>query len=281
MNSPFEPFYDKDGLQISLFDTKTLIMRLETISHDQDTGFIELPTRIYVPKVRFCVTLDPSAQDELGLWIHLMDPDHRKSIELCEIKRIEPFKLHPTTVNFFNHSRLFKCKLPTDKPHHDFSVYFPKMDFDLSKQKVRPVSEEDVNHATKKEFNLCEVFSASYEDMVKDIDYDVHVVVADKKIGSYKYALCASSDVFRAAFKPHTKESITGKILIDGFDYEIVKIFVDALHTHKIRFDDNLMTTVKVKMLASKYNVAAIEKAALAALNVMNVDQNNFVSLYK
>lgn len=62
---------------------------------------------------------------------------------------------------------------------------------------------------------------------------------------------------------------------------KIVKIFVESLHTHKICFDDNPITTVKIKMLAKKYNVAAIEKAALDAFDVVNVDRNNLVSLYK
>lgn len=141
---------------------------------------------------------------------------------------------------------------------------------------------DELETASKlKEVNLSHDLSTAIKEMMNSTDYDVYFVVDGKKIGTFKFALCAVSDVFRATFKDHTKESRSGEIVIDDFGHNAVQMFVNAVHKHRVYFNDDPVMTLQLGMLANKYNVACIEKAASDAFNVTDVNRHNFVNLYR
>lgn len=222
MNSPFQPFYEEgNGLEISVYNKKTLFIRLNR-TIDQETGIIKFPLSSE-SNVRFRLSVTQSAENMFGLWIHLIDPDDNHLIKCCEIRRLEKLEKILLQKTEFTDSVVGVCQLPADKMVYDFTIYFPFMKFEIDGLQllaVRSIDAATEKSNKRKEFNLCEVFSASYQDMVKDMSFDVGLMVDGKTIGSYKSVLCASSDVFRAKFKGDTVESKTGIILIDDFEYE-------------------------------------------------------------
>lgn len=296
-----DPFYDVDGVQIYVRNLNTLVLRLDDISQERDTGFIELPTRFASDRkerFRFYMVHNYCEDygNELGLWIYVYDPAFNYKIKGCSfsiIKGLNTIDLPPTILldSVVGMYRSPCYEIVNNEAILEFMIYLPKMTFETpnvhrsahnkSKQKVEVNADISKRVKKVKEVNLGEELSAAYQNMMNEANYDVFFVVDGKKIGSFKFPLCAVSDVFSAAFKEHTKESQTGEIAIYDFDYRIVKMFVDSLHTHKIYFDDDPMTTLKLKMLANKYNVASIERAALNAFNVMDVNRYNFVAIYR
>ncbi|KAG4066768.1 hypothetical protein HA402_012835 [Bradysia odoriphaga] len=289
-------FYRSETIQLFVKGSKTLLLRLDDLLGEQDTGFIHLPSTYHSDrkreKFRFYTVLNYSdGANEFGLWIYAYHPSVNYKIQGCTfrvIKGCNTVEVPPTTVS---DSVVGIYQSPcydivNNEAILDFWIHFPNMNFVVPEVSGRAVQSEDFTDAPvtanrTKEVNLGDDLSTAFKEIMKDPDYDVYFVVDGKKIGSFKFALCAVSDVFRAAFKRYTKESQSGEIEINDFEHNTVQMFVDALHTHKIYFNNDPVVTLQLGMLANKYNVVCIEKAAKDAFNVMDVNRHNFVDVYR
>lgn len=300
-----EPFYEGENVRLYVLNKKILRMRLEDLSGKRDTGYINLPSTFHSDrekeKFRFYTVLNYFDDDvnEFGLWVYAYHSSFNYKIHGCTfrvVKGLNTIALPLTTVSD-SVMGVFQSpcyEIVNDEGILDFLIHFPNMEFqapavdgtmtDVTDQSVgndAVATDSDGSVTARKEVHLGTELLASFKEMMNETDYDVYFVVDGKKIGSFKFVLCAVSDVFRAAFKKHTKESQSGEIAIYDFGHNIVQTFVDALHKHMICFNDDPVMTLQLGMIANKYNVACIEKAARDAFNVMNVDQHNFVDAYR
>lgn len=302
--SPPEPFYECESMQLFVYNSKTLLLRLGDFVGERDTGFINLPWPFHTDrrrgKFRFYTVLNYSADDgnEFGLWIYVYHPSFNYKIQGCTFRVIKGLNTYPLAPTTSSDSVVGMYQSPcyeivNNSSVLDFLIHLPNMTFQTSNLDDDTGEENVVGAAPTdgpvkpkimkimKEVNLSTELMTAYKQMMNQSDYDVYFEVGGKKIGSYKFALCAVSDVFKAAFKEHTKESQSGEIAIYDFDHNIVQMFVDALHTHKIYFTDDPVMTLQLGMLANKYNVACIEKAAQDSFNAICVDRHNFVDVYR
>ncbi|XP_037037719.1 uncharacterized protein LOC119075384 [Bradysia coprophila] len=296
-------FYCSEAIQLYVHNSKTLLLRLDDFVGERDTCFIGLPSTDYSDKrrekFRFYTVLNYSDDvgNEFGLWIYVYHPSFNYKIQGCTfrvIKGMNAIVLPPTTVSdaVVGIYRSPCYDIVNNEGILDFLIHFPNMTFETSELSDWPVQSEDndggaahtdapVTANRMEEVNLGDDLSTAFKEMMKQTDYDVYFVVDGTRIGSFKFALCAVSDVFRATFKNYTQESQSGEIVIHDFGHNIVQMFVDALHTHKIYFNDDPVVTLELGMLANKYNVECIEKAAKEAFNVMDVNRHNFVDVYR
>lgn len=303
------PFYNYDGVTLTVASCNSLILRLydvDIIDKERDTGFIQLPSALPVvgkEKFKFYIVCNRSIDNgnEFGLWIYAFDPQFNRNIKDCSFRVVKgnnKMDLPPTILldSVIGVYRSPCHEIVTSDAELKIEIILPNMTFPAvpvrGKNLPLPLSplkswhtskSADVKEKAKQRsvVNISDQLAVAYKDMMNEANYDVYFVVDGKKIGSFKFPLCAVSDVFRAAFKDHTKESQTGAIAIRDFEYDIVKMFVNSLHTYQINFDDNPVTTLKMKMLANKYNVTSIECAALNAFNVDDVNRSNFVAVYR
>lgn len=301
MNRITQPFYDNEDVQLQVAGTDRLILRLNDITGQRDTYFIGLPS-VYAKqrneKFRFFIVHNYSEEEgnELGIWIYAYAPQFNYKIKGCKFSIIKGRNVFSLPVTTDSNSVVGVYRSPcyevvNNEAVLEILIHLPNMTFQksdvLTSLGSLARSHQETEPPTAKrakilsEFNLADDMSASYQNLMNDEGYDCFFLVDGKRIGSFKFPLCAVSDVFRAAFKQHTKESQSGEIEINDFDYDIVKTFVDALHTYKIYFDSNPINILKVKLLAHKYNVASIENAARNAFDVMDVDRFNFVEAYQ
>lgn len=300
-----DPFYNEEDFTISVYNSNTLMLRMEDINEERDTGYIRLPSCYVVEpceKFRFYVVQNysdyPGYENEFGIYVYAYDPLFNYKIKGCTFSAIKgrnTIELPPTIVtdSYVGVYRSPCYEIVNNESTVVILICLPNMTFRTNNtilhqvklragQKRTSSAPKCLKYAKKlKEIRLGDELSTAYQNLMNEANYDVYFVVGDQKIGTFKFTLCAVSDVFKAAFKEHTKESQTGEIAIVDFDYEIVKVFVDALHTYKIYFDDDPIKTLKIKMMANKYNVTSIEKAAVNAFNVNDITRNNFVATYR
>lgn len=209
-----EPFYDENGVQICVRNSNTLFLRLDDISSERDTGYIELPSRFVVDrkeKFRFYVVHNycENYGNELGLWLYVYHPSFNQKIKGCTfsiIKGLNTIQLPPTisTETVVGIYRSPCYEIVNNEAVLEFFIYLPNMTFEtqnvqragrhiMSFQKV--VANAD-NTKKLKEVHIGDELSTAYQNMMNEENYDVYFVVDGKKIGSFKFPLCAVSDVF-------------------------------------------------------------------------------------
>uniref|UniRef100_A0AC34RED8 BTB domain-containing protein n=1 Tax=Panagrolaimus sp. JU765 TaxID=591449 RepID=A0AC34RED8_9BILA len=81
---------------------------------------------------------------------------------------------------------------------------------------------------------------------------DFTIYVDDDEIKVHKSILAVASPVFAAMFESHTKE---GRVDIDDFDFETVKVAVDVMYTRKIPEELSLKTLLNLYKFADKYDL--------------------------
>lgn len=104
--------------------------------------------------------------------------------------------------------------------------------------------------------------------------FDIHFVVGPHEIGSHRCLLPMYSNLFPT--------ETSDKIIIEDASLDGVQEFVNILNTFEATFSpDNPVMTFEVKGLAKRYGIEYIEKAAIDMYNISQLNENNFVELFK
>lgn len=288
-------FYNSgDGVKLYVYGSHTLLLQLQLsdFPRKRDTGFIQLPSLHTVEqneRFKFYIVCNCSEGDvnEFGLWIYAYHFAFNGKIKGCKFyvfKGRNRILLPPTTCSesVVGIYRSPCYEIVATNSILNLMIHLPNMTFDNANSSIPNTNDGEVHpaHGSTEKLKLVDLsdkLTTAYQEMMTEDNYDVYFVVDGQKIGSFKFPLCAVSEVFRANLMDHTKEAQA----ISDFEYNIVKIFVDALHTHKIYFNRDLVSILKLKMLANKFDVKSIETAALNAFDVTGVNQRNFVELYR
>jgi len=98
----------------------------------------------------------------------------------------------------------------------------------------------------------------------ENIDSDFIIVLSDDSVlQAHVTVLKAMSPVFKAMLEHNVRESLDGKLTIDDFDPEIVRIFIKSFYTGLIPPDCDLK---RIFAISDKYKVEALAKKCLSEL---------------
>jgi len=98
----------------------------------------------------------------------------------------------------------------------------------------------------------------------ENIDSDFIIVLSDDSVlQAHTTVLKAASPVFKAMLEHNVRESLDGKLTIDDFDPEIVRIFIESFYTGLIPPDCDFK---RMFAISDKYKVEALAKKCLSEL---------------
>lgn len=95
----------------------------------------------------------------------------------------------------------------------------------------------------------------------KGIGLDFSIMVNKDIVKASKYILGLHSPVFKAMFENDWKDSRENLVQIDDVEYDVMLIFVKALHSVPVYLDD-INVALQLIIVADKYNVEEIKQQA-------------------